>query len=129
MVTESPRGDTALRVLIHLGLQIGDVNRSSVEDGAAAWRPPSNGAGLADVEGRNRRLVRHDAQHIRVDPEDGDINAITEPSGAIRDHVEYGLQVGWGATDDFEDFARGRLLVLRLRLELQGLRLTLESLL
>lgn len=58
----------------------------------------------------------------QFDLEDRDINGFAEASRSLGDHIEYGLNIGWRAADGLEDVARGRLLLERLRLALQGLR-------
>src|SRR4029453_19305081 len=47
-VTEALGADTALAVLVGLGLHIRDVDRASVKDGSPGWRLPNQGASLAD---------------------------------------------------------------------------------
>ena len=121
-VTKAPRAVTALWVLVDLGLCIRNVDRPPVKDGSTGWRLPNQWASLANRSRRNRTFVHDDAQRIRVDLEDRDINGFAEASRSLGDHIEYGLNIGWRAADGLEDVARGRLLLERLRLALQGLR-------
>src|SRR5262249_48455670 len=64
---------------------------------------------------RTEVVVGHEVDQLTVEEAQDAELPTTEPLGALNDRLEYWLNVGRGAGNYAEDFARGRLLLQRLR--------------
>ncbi len=56
-------------------------------------------------------MVSNEKESVGVPPENGDVECITQASSAFRNGIERPLDVGGRAADDFQDRARGSLLL------------------
>jgi hypothetical protein len=111
---QRPRKRAGLRVIVHLGLQIGDVDRPPVEHRTSHGRSPDQRKRTDGIRG-DRALVSDETEPIAVDLEDRGIEGVAQTGGARQHRREHGLDVGRGARDDAEDFGRGGLLLVGLR--------------
>jgi len=107
---ELPSGGAALWVLLCLGLQIGHLNRSSVEHRASS-DCASNGGHDEPRHDGNGAMVSHNVEGAAAQSEDGGVISGAQARGALGHGVQHGLQVGRGARDDPEDVGRRGLLL------------------
>jgi hypothetical protein len=120
-VAQRPRKHAGLRVVVDLGLQIGDVDRPPVAHRTSHGR--SSKGEFAQRNSGDRALVSHEAEMVTVHLEDRSIEGIAETSSARQYRREHGLDVGRGAGDDAQDLGGAGLLFLCLTQGARDLRI------
>src|SRR5262245_5433876 len=102
---------SGLRKLLPLGLYVGDVNSSPIEDRSGIDRPAHERDGvLADRAEGDRTVMSDEEEAVVVPAVDGRVKRLAEASGALGHGVEHGLEIRRRRADDPQDLGGGRLL-------------------
>src|SRR4030095_6084302 len=79
-VAHAPRVLAALGEFVHLGLNVGDVDRLSVENSAAIARPADQRNGGMD---RDRAVMGDEAEPVALSAPDGGVERLAQAGGAL----------------------------------------------
>src|SRR5215471_6269197 len=106
-----PRKVTTVGVLNCFGLQIGDVDRLSVEDGSSHDDHAREGQRIL---GGDRSMLRCKAEQVAVHLKDRRIVGIAEASRTCCDLCEDAMRIGWCVRDRRQNLSCSSLLLPRL---------------
>ena len=108
--------ETSLPLLAHgefiVGncVEIGDVDRATLNDRSAQDMSPSNLLLPPEIMRQLRPPRCHCSLNVAIDPEDEDVGRVTHLGGAPRDRIENGLQVHRRSGDHPQHLSGGGLL-------------------